>query len=221
MNTVVRITVLLLALFFAVGGFCAWRGWMDANVYIVLAGLVGSVASVTGLITLGSRRLTAEDVKDVEADLFKDLSNTMQSVRDYEAQASAGRKEIDRLAQERAEIELLVRQASLKAFMEERLRYIALEIDKRIEADITLTGLLKEYELALARVSELSGNIERSERADIIQKVLTEIQPQAKLEKQPKILVHFAGNDIDIYPAIAMAGRIGRLYAEAIRKMLH
>jgi hypothetical protein len=131
LNIIARITVLLFTLFLAVGGFCAWRGLLDAATYIILAGLIGSIASVISLIGLGSPRLTTQDVRDVEADLLKDLSDTMQSVKAYEAKASADRLEIDRLAQERAEIELLVRQASLKAFMEERLRYIALELDKK------------------------------------------------------------------------------------------
>jgi hypothetical protein len=217
MNTVVRITVLLTALFLAVGGFCAWRGWLDTNTYIVLAGLIGSVASVIGLIGLAAPRITAQDVRDVEADLLKDLSDTIRSVRDYEAKASASRMEIDRLAQERAEIVLLVRQASLKAFMEERLRYIALELDKKIDADITLKELLSEYKLSLDRVSEINANIERSERADLIQRVLADIHPGSR-EKAPKILIRIAGNTIDIGPALSMVGRFGRLYVEAVQR---
>jgi ROS/MUCR transcriptional regulator protein len=88
-DTVVRISVLVVALFFAVGGFLAWRGSLDSTTYIVLTGVIGSIASIVGLIALASPRLTAKDIRDVEADLAKELSTTMQEVRDYEAQASA------------------------------------------------------------------------------------------------------------------------------------
>jgi hypothetical protein len=220
MKAVVRVTVLLFALYFAVGGFCAWRGWLDANAYIILTGLIGSIASVIGLIALASPRLTAKDVRDVEADLFKELSDTIQSVKNYEAQALAGRKEIDRLAQERAEIELLVRQASLKAFMEERLGYIALEIEKQINSNSTLILLLNEYTSALDRVTEINGTIERSERADLIQRVLTDIDPRLRKERAPTLLVGIGNNKIDIGPTLSMVANVGRLYFDIIRRLV-
>jgi hypothetical protein len=76
--------------------------------------IVGSAASVSGLIALGAPRLSATDVKDVQADIFKGLASTMQSVGNAETRAIVGREQINRIEQERRELELLVRQTSLK-----------------------------------------------------------------------------------------------------------
>ena len=135
MKNLIRIGVVLLALVFIVGGFAAWRGWMDANTYIVLSGIFGSLASIVGLIALAGQRLTAQDVQGVEAELVQNLADTMKSVKEYEERVSVNREEINRLEQERWEIELIVRQASLKIFMEERLRNLAAEVEKRVNAD--------------------------------------------------------------------------------------
>ena len=99
--------------------------------------LLGRVrlASIVGLIALAGQRLTAQDVQGVEAELVQNLADTMKSVKEYEERVSVNREEINRLEQERWEIELIVRQASLKIFMEERLRNLAAEVEKRVNAD--------------------------------------------------------------------------------------
>jgi uncharacterized small protein (DUF1192 family) len=78
----------------------------------------------------------------VEAELVQNLADTMKSVKEYEQRVSVNREEINRLEQERREIELIVRQASLKIFMEERLRNLAAEVEKRVNADAMLCDLL-------------------------------------------------------------------------------
>jgi hypothetical protein len=67
----IRIGVLVVALFFNVGGYFALHGSLNANTYIVLTGVIGSVASVIGLIALATPRLTSKDFRDVDADLVK------------------------------------------------------------------------------------------------------------------------------------------------------
>jgi hypothetical protein len=209
-----------MALFFAVGGFLAWRGSFDTSTYIALTGLVGSVASVIGLIALASPRLTTKDIREVDADLVKGLSATMQSVRDYESRASASRQEIDRLAQQRAEIELLVRQASLKAFTEERLRYIALELEKRIGSDVTLSGLLDEYKAARDRVTEIDGVIERSERADLVYEVLSKNGSHFPNKSKPEFVIGVLGNSVDVGPWLYAMSRAATIYVRTISRIL-
>jgi len=118
MITTLRVVIATVALFFALGGLLAWLGTLDATTYIVITGLVGSVASVIGLVALGAPRLTTSDIRNVEADLLQSVAEQVQSAKEYEEKLASNREELSRLEQERVEIELLVRQASLKLFME-------------------------------------------------------------------------------------------------------
>ena len=68
---VVVVTRMLIALslaFFAIGAALAYFGKFSADTYIIVTGIVGCVASVIGLVALGAARLTAADVRNVEAD---------------------------------------------------------------------------------------------------------------------------------------------------------
>jgi hypothetical protein len=171
MRTVVRLLILILSLFFAVGAVLAWRGILETNTYIVVTGLVGSVASVIGLVTLGSPRLTTKDLRSVETELFNTVAEQLKAAKESEEKLATNKQELSKLERERAEVELLVRQASLKVFMEERLRNIAAEIEKRLTADGTLSRLFDEHVEALGRVRELNGTIAQSPRADLINQI--------------------------------------------------
>jgi hypothetical protein len=104
--------------------------------------------------------------------------------------------------------------------MEERLGYIALEIEKQINSNSTLILLLNEYTSALDRVTEINGTIERSERADLIQRVLTDIDPRLRKERAPTLLVGIGNNKIDIGPTLSMVANVGRLYFDIIRRLV-
>ena len=147
-----RIIIALVLAFFAVGAVLAIFGKFNTDTYIIVTGIIGSIASVIGLVALGSARLTAADIRNVETELLKDIADQVQAVKEYEDKLATNREEITRLERERAEIEVIVRQASLKLFMEERLRYIANEVEKRISADVSLNEMIENYKNALARV---------------------------------------------------------------------
>ena len=138
MIVALRIIIALVLAFFAIGAVLAFFGKFNVEAYIIVTGIVGSIASVIGLVALGANRLTAADVRNVEVELLKDIADQVQSAKEYEDKLETNREEISRLERERAEIELIVRQASLKLFMEERLRYVGMEIEKRISADASL-----------------------------------------------------------------------------------
>lgn len=114
---------------------------------------------------------TAKDVKEVQAELVSDLATTMKSVREYEERISSGTQEIDRIQQEKTQIELLVRQAALKVFLEERLSNLNDELEQRLAADITLARMITEYFNAKEQVNAVDGQIKESSRAEKIYEI--------------------------------------------------
>jgi uncharacterized small protein (DUF1192 family) len=176
MKKLIIVAIVVLCVFFIVGGIAAYFEKLDKEIYIVITGIVGGLASVIGLIGLLSKpSITASDMRQVEVELVQGLADTMKSVSDYESRISTNKQEIDRLEKERAEIELLVRQASLKVFLEEKLKNIAGEIDKKVGADTRLLELLTDYVDASSQVVKIDGQIQQSERAELIQQILSTV----------------------------------------------
>jgi hypothetical protein len=86
--------------------------------------------------------------------------------------------------------------------MEEQLRNVASEINKRIESDGRLVDLLNSYEGTLLRIKELNGQIERSPRADQVNQILSEIHLPPGRRRTSPIYIGFMGRRIDVRPYI-------------------
>lgn len=200
-----RLFILALSLFFAIGAILVWRGLFEPGTYILITGVIGSVASVIGLVTLSSPRLTTNDLRGVETELFNTVAEQLKAAKESEERLATSKEELSKLERERAEVELLVRQASLKVFMEERLRNVAAEIEKKIAADGSLNRLFDEYNETRMRVGELNGAIAESPRAELINQILVDVR--AETEKQ-ELNVRFMGFEINIYPAIAASQKM-------------
>ncbi|MFC7051397.1 hypothetical protein ACFQI3_01695 [Hansschlegelia quercus] len=220
MRIVAKILIAGCVILFAVGAFAAWQGSLPANTYIIITGIIGSTASVIGLVALFTSKISSTDVREIDAELFKNLAETAQAVKDYEKKAIAGREEIDRLAAERADIELLVRQASLKAFIEERLRYTAIELDRKVQSDEVLSNLLNDYDDLKFRLKALDGVIERSERADHLQSILRDIERNFGPTRSRKLIIAIAGQQVDLFPILNELGSFGRAYANVLKSIM-
>jgi hypothetical protein len=220
MTIFLKILVAASAFLFAVGGFAAWAEWIDPNIYIFASGVFGSIFSAIGLFGLFSRRISTKDVLEIEADLLKELSEKIHAVKNYENQAQAGRQEIERIASQKAEVELLVRQAALKVFMEERFRHISAEIDKRISEDYVLSSLLQQYELSSRQIAEIKSEIERSNNADLILKIV-EIsrENEDKIFTRP-VFLNLLGNRVDVTPVLNPIGKILAFYSKALSRIV-
>jgi hypothetical protein len=201
MRRAIHFIILLVALFFAFGALLAWRGTLETATYILVTGVIGSVASVIGLIALSTPRLTTKDLRGVETELFNTVAEQLKAAKDSEEKLATNKEELSKLQRERSEIELLVRQASLKVFYEERLRNIAAELENRLTRDEMLTRLFDEYNEVLERVQELNATISQSPRADLINAILGDVRKN-ETEKHRELNVRFMGVEIDIYPAI-------------------
>jgi hypothetical protein len=72
----------------------------------------------------------------------------------------------------------------------------------------------------MERVVEIDGKIERSERADLIQQVLAEVQPRLRKNEPTRILIDFMGNSIDIGPLVSGVSSMAKLYGGAVSRLI-
>lgn len=203
MKALAIILVVSAILFFAGGGIATWQGVLNVNTYALIGGIVGSVASTIGLLAFASPRLTDSDVLSVESKLVQRLAETTASLNEYEGKISENKEELEQLQRDRLEIELLVRQASVKVFLEEKLRRLSDEIEERVGADKTLLNWLTEYERTKASVTEIDAKITESERAELIREVIGQFE-----QSQRKLYLNFGGARIDVSPALRLTEQL-------------
>jgi len=94
-----------------------------------------------------------------------------------------------------------------------------MEIERRITADVALEDLLRNYGDALQRVEALDGQIERSERADAVRRILDDVRSAEGYQKK-EFFVRFMGNGINIYPAIEFIQKVGAAYVDVIKTVM-
>lgn len=186
--------------FFLIGGLVTWQGGLDIVTYATVGGIVGSVASTLGLLAFASPRLSDRDVLSVESQLVQRLADATTSLNDYESRISENKEELQKLERDRLEIELLVRQASIKVFLEEKMKRLSDEIEDRVFSDDTLTNWLVEYQKTKMNIAEIDGQISESERAELIQEVIGDIQPATR-----KMFVEIGGRKVDVSPVLRVS----------------
>lgn len=194
------IVVFAAILFFVGGGIAVWQGLLNVTTYALVGGIVGSIASTIGLLAFASPRLTENDVLSVESQLVQRLADATTSLKDYEEKISENKEELQKLQRDRLEVEILVRQASVKVFLEEKLKRLAEEIEERVLTDVTLTEWLIEYEKSKERVAEIDGQIATSERADLIGEVIGDLQPSKR-----KLFVDVFGMGVEVSPILRLS----------------
>jgi hypothetical protein len=187
-------------LFFIGGGIAVWQGVLGVATYALVGGIVGSIASTIGLLAFASPRLTEKDVLSVESQLVQRLADATTSLNEYETKISENKEELQQLQRDRLEVELLVRQASVKVFLEEKLKRLAEEIEERVISDTTLTDWLIEHEKSIEKVKEIDGQIASSNRADLIREVIGDLQPSDK-----KLFVEVLGVKVDVSPILRLS----------------
>lgn len=194
------IIVFAAILFFIGGGVAIWWGLLGVPTYALIAGVVGSLASIISILAFASPRLTDKDVLSVESQLIQRLADATSSLNEYESRISENKDELQKLKSDRLEIEILVRQASIKVFLEEKLKRLSTEIEDRVFLDSILSNWLVEYENTKQKVEEIDAQISVSNRAELIIEVIGELQPSSK-----KFYVEVAGVKIDISPILRLS----------------
>lgn len=166
--------IIAVLLFIVFGGSFAYFEIISASLYGFTLSIVGTLASIIGLLSLLTPRITSKDFKLIESDLIEEVTKAAKSAADYEALISKNKEQLESVKRDRNEIELIVRKVSLRIFLEERLRNIILHIGKIITEDKNLTSLIKEYEDLNIKILEIGGEINTDKYADIVSAIITE-----------------------------------------------
>ncbi|MGE6785434.1 hypothetical protein ACQKGL_23220 [Ensifer adhaerens] len=207
------LAVLAAMIFFVLGGILVWNGVFSVGNYGLYGGIVGSIASILSLLGFASPRLTSDDIINVENELVQKLADAAKSVKDSEKMIATNKEAIEKLERDRLNVELLVRQASIKVFLEEKLKNLSEEIEQRVLSDKILSDYLIEYSSSKERVRSLDGEIGVSQHAELIEEIIGEVRPRDR-----KMFVEFAGLKIDVSPVLNAAEMLASSLTKSILK---
>lgn len=189
------LTVSIAMIFFLVGGALCWQGIFPVESYAITAGIVGSLASTVGLLGFAAPRLTSNDFQIVESELLEKLAEATKELNEYQSKISGDKEQIAQLQQDKREIEFLVRQASFKIFLEEKIRNLSYEIEQKILSDQILSEYLIQYSKTKNQIIKLEGEIAASEKAELIYEIVGKIKPDNR-----RIYIEFFGIKLDASP---------------------
>ena len=141
------VLILMCLLYFSVGGIFVWLDLFALSTYLTVAGGVGALASVLGLLSLARPSIVHSDFADVDAQVLKRLGETAEEVLELEKARSQAERELNTLELQKKEMKVLVQNASLSLFLEEQRKLY----EQRIAGVVRDNPELDRY------LAELSG----------------------------------------------------------------
>lgn len=181
MKKILLIIVSLVVLFFIIGFIAVLLKWIDLQLYLLISTISGGVASVLGLLNLLRPALTPNDIQSLEVQALKKISEIAQEIEDAKTKSFQTKEEIAKLAEQKEEMQILVRKASLSLYLHDQILKHRDQILHIIKSNKDLALLLKGYE----QISEKLIALDEEIRTDKNLKMLIEIEKMARLWNEP------------------------------------
>jgi hypothetical protein len=204
------VLIVLCFAYFIIGAICWWVGWLSKDAYLVGAGIVGSLASVLGLISLARPALTRTDIQNLEIESVQAIQEQSRKLELLESARSATQKEIGDLEIRKQEMELLVRKASLSLFLQEQRKLHERRVREELENNKTLKASLSELATIDTKLKALNEEIEKDQNVEQLREII-----DAASQRKPTAEELFENMPFP-YNALVL---VGRAVAEVARKI--
>lgn len=172
MRRIYAITFVLCMLFFLGGWISLYSEWITKDFYFSYAGIVGGLASVTGLFALTRPTITRTDFEAIEIDTLKSLAETTKQLKTLESKRAKTREEIDDLAVKKTEMELLVKNASLALFLKEQHAHHERQVLDEISKNSTLRQHLEGAIDSAQKIDALNEEIESNPNVTQLKEII-------------------------------------------------
>ena len=166
------IVVALAVLYFVIGGILCLAGWFNVQTYAVAGGIVGSIASSLGLISLSRPGLSQSDLDGVEMESFAKIADAAKEIEALKVQRESQQQELQTLEQQKQEMEVLVQRASLALFLKEQHRHYTERVSKTIEKSAALKQHLEELARVSKKIEALDEEIETDPNVDLLKSIM-------------------------------------------------
>ena len=181
MKKIVVVVVIFSILYFAGGFIATLLGLWQKDTYLTYSAIIGSVASVCGLLSFGIvRKITNEDFENVEIGYLKKVSEAADELKQKKEEIvsksqalSETEKEIKKLEIKKQEMEFLVKKASLSLFLQDQIERNQKSVEEKIESDPELKKLLAEIVPLKEKLTRLEQEIKSDPNVDLLEEIIS------------------------------------------------
>ncbi len=172
MRKIFAIAITTCLIYFLGGWVAVYYDVVKRQTYLDYAGIVGSLASVAGLIAFIKPAFSKSDINATELDALKSMTEKLVQLQLLEAERSKTKEEIESLEIKKQEMELLVKKASLALFLKEQYEYHSIQITDEIERNASLKEHLKKASEAANKLEVLGEEIAASPNVDQLREII-------------------------------------------------
>lgn len=172
MKKILIVLVSIVLLFFIVGYIAVLYFSFNLQLYLTIATISGGIASVLGLLSLSRPALTTNDIQSFEVQSLKKISEIAQEIEDAKTKSAQTKEEIAKLAEQKEEMQILVRKASLSLFLHDQIDKHQSQILNILESNKELTTLLKEYDQLSEKLLALDEEINTDKNVDMLRSIV-------------------------------------------------
>lgn len=191
-----RVIILMALAYFIIGIIFVKYNLIQKEDYLLIAAIVGGIASVSGLFTFSTSKLHRSDIEEIGIEYFKDLVKSAEQLKEKETDIkqketilSAKEKELQKLELDRAELEFIVKKASMSIFLQDQYERLNTRIIEIIHDNKDLTNLLGQREHLLEQLTKLGEELKSSDISQTIQEIIELIKTTQKPEKKEKTFI--------------------------------
>ncbi|MCH7729498.1 MAG: hypothetical protein IH991_23935 [Planctomycetes bacterium] len=226
-RSIAVILIALAVLYFAVGAVLVWYEWLAVESYALAGGIVGSLASILGLLSLSRPSLQQSDLEQLDTQSLRSIADATEELRSLEEARSTEltrlhrtkvitRKEIDALHQQKEQMRLSVEKASLTLFLQHQRKDHERRVVQELEKAKRLLEHLTELSEIDTKLNALQAEIESDPNVDLLKTIMATAQktkPQAStidsvIDDLPPLTRSFAFVFREIVRAMATIMRV-------------
>lgn len=194
MRIIIVILVILCLIYFLVGFLLTHFKIMTNNFYKNLAAIVGSIASVLGLLSLAISRINKKDLDKIGFKTFNEIQRIDSELKKKEIALNYTQDEIKKLELQKEQLELLVKKVSVIMFTKEQLKINNDRIERIITENKLLYKSLNEIKELIKKLKLFEEEISLNENLQILLERLEAV----KNRKYP-INIKDAFNNLPLY----------------------
>ena len=221
----------LSVLYFLLGGIFVWQEIITVEAYALIGGIVGSVASSVGLVSLSRPSLQQSNLEKIDSQSLKKIADNTEEIKKLEEERArelhrleetkvVTAEQIEQFKEQQEQMRLSVRKASLSLFLQEQRRQLKENVLSLVENQETL----KESMLKLISVEEklvaLDEEIETDKNVDLLKSIIKESQKK-ETESRPSKFEEIV-SELSPLPrsTTIILNEIFRAYKKIIRSIL-
>ena len=165
--------LILLCITYFIGGWIAVHfGVFNKDTYFSFAGIVGGLASVVGLFAFTKPALTKNDLQEIEMDSLRSIAKTTEELSDLEKTREKTKEELDGLAVQKKEMELLVKKASLALFLKEQYSHLEKKVIEEISSNSQLNENIEKLKEVSNKLDALNEEIDSDPNVSQLKEIL-------------------------------------------------